>query len=75
MNKKLKVMLGLTLIVGFILITGITTSLVSMEEPYETDPHDPGNSRGPGFDYSAPSLFPRIVSIIDETFRMPSNIQ
>ena len=74
MNKKLKLMLGLTFIVSFIVLTGVATKQISMLPEEVTEPEDPGNSRGPGFDASEPMLPIQFTSIVIETTRMPSRI-
>ena len=49
MKRKVKIVIGLVLICGFIAIT--STQFISPTAsipPFEDDPEDPGNSPGPG---------------------------
>lgn len=49
MRNKAKIAICLILITGLIAITSNQLiSPVESEPPFETDPHDPGNSQGPG---------------------------
>jgi len=56
MNNKTKLIIGLFLISGIILISYMgTNDMVNGEEPFEDDPDDPGNARGPGIFTSIPT--------------------
>ena len=55
MNKKTKLIIGIVLISGIILITSLGVTNLVGEEPPEQEGDDPGNSKGPGIFTSLPT--------------------
>ena len=66
MNNRTKLMIGLFLITGILVISYLgVTNMVVGDEPPEQDPHDPGNARGPGVFTSLPPKPIEFVADVD----------
>ena len=64
MKNRTKVMIGLFLITGIVVLSYMGASkMVIGEEPPDDDPEDPGNARGPGLGSIPPKPMEFVASV------------